>query len=69
MKLFVNSRGTKWQFTLPSTPSWNGMFERMIRSMKKCLKKLLGRSRVDYEQLLTLLAEIQTVIKQLVFLF
>ena len=29
--------------------------------MKTCLKKLSGRSRVDYEQLHTLLAEIQSV--------
>ena len=30
--------------------------------MKRCLKKFIGRSRVDYEQLHMLLAEIQTVI-------
>ena len=37
------------------------MFERMVRSMKRCFKRLLGRSRVDYGQLHTPLAEIQTV--------
>ena len=68
---FVNNRGTKWQFNLPNFSWWGGMFERMIRSMKRCLRKLLGRSGVDYEQLHTLLAEIQTVIKNrpLTFLY
>ena len=39
--------------------------------MKRCLRKLLGRSRVDYEQLLTLLPELQTIIdnKPLTFLY
>ena len=47
------------------------MFEGMIRSMKKCLKKLLGRSKVGYEQLQTLLAEIQTLLnnRPLTFLY
>ena len=47
------------------------MFEQMIRSIKRCLKKLLGWSRVDYELLETLLAEIQTVInnRPLTFLY
>ena len=33
----------------------------MIRSMKRCLKKLLQQSRIDYEQLYTLLVGIQTI--------
>ena len=41
---FVNNRGTKWQFKLPSAHWWGGMFERMIQSMKRCLRKLLGQS-------------------------
>ena len=45
------------------------MFEQMIRSIKRCLKKLLGWSRVDYEQLETLLAEIQTVINNRPFFY
>ena len=68
---FVNNRGTKCQFNLASAPWWVGMFERMMRSMKRCLRELLGRSRVDYEQLLTLLSEIQTIInnRPLTFLY
>ena len=44
----------------------SGMSEQMIPSMKRCLKKLLGQSRVYYE-----LAKIQTVInnRPLTFLY
>ena len=43
----------------------------MIRSMKRCLRKLLGWPRVDYEQLHMLLAEIRTIINNgpLTFLY
>ena len=59
---YVSSKGIKWKFNLPASPWWGGMFERMIRSTKRCLKKLLYKSRVTYEELLTLLAEIKLVI-------
>ena len=42
----------------PSALWWGGMFERMMRPMKRCLKKSLGRCRIDYEQLHTLLVEV-----------
>ena len=58
----TQSFGTKWQFHLPNVPWWGGIFERMIRYIKRCLKKLLGWSRVNYEELHILLAEMQTVL-------
>ena len=45
------------------------MFKRMTRSIKSCLKKLLGQSRIDYKQLYTLLAELDTVISNSPLLF
>ena len=37
-----------------------GFWERLIHSVKKCLRKVIGRE--TYEQLQTLLAEIESVI-------
>eukprot|EP00731_Ephydatia_muelleri_P014348 Em0008g68a len=31
-----------WNYNLEKAPWWGGMFERMIRSMKMCLKKTIG---------------------------
>ena len=39
-----------------------GFFEIIIRSVKRCLRKLLNVLKVDYEDLLTILVEIQRVI-------
>ena len=45
------------------------MFKRMTQSIESCLKKLLGQSRIDYKQLYTLLAELDTVISNSPLLF
>ena len=42
--------------------------EQMIQSVKRCLNKQLGQSRTDYEQLHTLLVEIQTVVNSRVLM-
>ena len=43
---------------LPKTPWAGGFFERLIKSVKRCLRKLLNVLKVDYEDLLTILVEI-----------
>ena len=39
-----------------------GFFERMIRSLKRCLKKVLRNARLTYEELLTVITEIELVL-------
>ena len=34
------------------------MFERMIRSTKRCLKKSIGKARLTYDELVTTLTEV-----------
>ena len=34
----------KWQFNVPKAPWWGGVFERLIRSTKRCLKKTIGQA-------------------------
>ncbi|XP_057297390.1 uncharacterized protein LOC130627797 [Hydractinia symbiolongicarpus] len=68
---FSSNRGIKWHFNLEAAPWWGGMFERLVRSVKRCLKKTLHNTRLSYEELLTVLAEIQAVInnRPLTFLY
>ena len=49
----------EWQFKLERVPWWGGMFERMGASVKDCLQKTLGNARLSYEELLTVLAEVE----------
>ena len=56
------SKGVKWEFIVEKAPWQGGFYERMIQNTKRCLKKTLGRSSMDFESLRTLLVEIETTI-------
>ena len=38
------------------------MFERMIRSMKMCLKKAIGGARLSYDELLTVITQVEATL-------
>lgn len=45
-----------------ASPWWGGFFERLVRSFKRCLKKTLRTARVTYEELSTILIEMEGVL-------
>ena len=59
---FMGYLRIKWIFLLETSLWWGGFYERMVRSIKNTLKKKVGVSLLDYEQLNTVLAEIENVI-------
>ena len=62
MKRFLTNKGTSWKHIVERA-SWYGCtWERMVKSVKNCLKKNLGHSLLNLIELRTLLAEIQAVI-------
>ena len=52
----------EWTFNVERAPWWGGMFERLVRSTKRCLRKIVGKAKLSYEELLTTLTEIEMVI-------
>lgn len=54
--------GTKWCFNIEKAPWWGGMFERLIRSAKRCLKKMIGRARLTFDELLTMVTEVEAIL-------
>ena len=52
----------KWTFNIPKAPWWGGVFERLVRSVKRCLKKMLSHARLSYDELLTALVEVEMVL-------
>ena len=58
----LNGVGVTWKFNVERAPWWGGAFERMVRSTKRCLKKLIGRSHISLDELTTALAEIEAVL-------
>ena len=58
---FASSRGILWHLNVAAAPWWGGFFERMVRSVKRILRKILKTARLSYEEVLTILAEIEVV--------
>ena len=51
-----------WSFIVEKAPWWGGFWERLVQSVKRPLKKVLGRSTLNFEELRTILVEIESVI-------
>ncbi|RWR99183.1 uncharacterized protein B4U79_02665, partial [Dinothrombium tinctorium] len=59
---FLIDKGIKWKFIVERAPWWGGFWERMVRSVKTVLKKCLGKASLSFEEICTLLAEIEAIL-------
>lgn len=62
VKSFMSRSNVHQRFILPASPWWGGFYERLVRSVKTSLKKILKRALVTFEELQTILCEIESVI-------
>ena len=59
---FLNSKKIKWKFILQKSPSHCRFYERMVQSVKRNLRKTLKNAQLNYEELITVLTEVEAVI-------
>uniref|UniRef100_A0A1X7TV90 DUF5641 domain-containing protein n=1 Tax=Amphimedon queenslandica TaxID=400682 RepID=A0A1X7TV90_AMPQE len=59
---FLSGVQVKWNFNIERAPRWGGFFERMIQLLKRCLKKMVGHSKLMYEELLTEVTEVELIL-------
>ena len=59
---FVEDNKITWLFYLEKSPWWGGFIERMVQSVKSVLKKILYRSLLSYDELITLLKQIESIV-------
>ena len=59
---YLTENGVMWKFIVEKAPWWGGFWERMIRTVKSCLKKTIGRATLTQEELCTILVEIEAVV-------
>ena len=52
----------KWTCNLEKAPWWGGVFERLVRSVKRCLKKTISGAKLTYEELLTVVIEVEMIL-------
>ena len=60
LKNFLSSNDINWKYIL--SPWWGEFYERLIRIVKSTLRKVLGKSRLNYEELSTIITEVEGVI-------
>ena len=56
------SGGIKWSYSVERFPWWGGFFERLVKSVTRCLKTTLGTAQLGYEELLTVLVQVEGVL-------
>ena len=59
---FLASKKINWHFILQKSPSHGGFYERMVQSVKRNLRKTLKNAQLNYEELTTVLAEVEAII-------
>ena len=62
LKNFLSSNDINWKYILPLSPWWGGFYENLIRIVKSTLRKVFGKSRLNYEELSTIITEVEGVI-------
>jgi transposase InsO family protein len=59
VRALSRDRGIVWRFSTPLAPWTGGVWERLVRSVKRCLRKVLGSSCLVFEELATVLVEVE----------
>jgi len=59
---YFMTKGVQWRFIPELSPFQGGFWERMVRSTKRCLTKIIGRALLSYDELATIITEIEGVI-------
>lgn len=52
----------KWKFIAERAAWWGGFWERMVQTVKRSLRNVLGRNKFSFEELTTMLHEVEAVV-------
>lgn len=59
---YFSNHQIRWKYIVERAAWWGGFWERLVRSVKVSLRKVLGRSSLNFEELTTVLTEVEAVI-------
>ena len=62
IKRFISNLGIKWKFILERSSWWGEFYERLVALVKSCIKKLISRARLSFEELNTVIVEVERVL-------
>ncbi|XP_017468972.1 PREDICTED: uncharacterized protein LOC108360974 [Rhagoletis zephyria] len=58
----LSVKGTEWRFMTPAAPHQGGIYEAAVKSMKHHLVRVIGLRVLPFEQLRTLLAQVEAIL-------
>ena len=56
---FLAQQQITWQFNLSRSPWWGGLYERLIKEVKRTLYKTMGRTHLEYAQVEAVVMDIE----------
>ena len=59
---YLANNGVTWTFIVDKAPWWGGFWERLVQTVKRPFKKVIGRSCLSFEELSTILTEVECVV-------
>ena len=59
---YLSNIRVEWKFIIDRAPWWGGFWERMVKSVKRCLRKCIGWTSLNFDELNTLVVEVESVI-------
>ena len=58
----MEGRSFQWKFIVEKAPLQGGIFERLVKAVKRCLRKVIGRHTLTYDELQTLTTEVEATL-------
>ncbi|GFX77616.1 integrase catalytic domain-containing protein [Trichonephila clavipes] len=63
MDFYINAdKGIHWKFIVERVPWWGGFYERLVKTKKDPLRKILDRALLTFEELSTILSEVEVIV-------
>ncbi|GFU29127.1 integrase catalytic domain-containing protein [Trichonephila clavipes] len=63
MDFYVTAdKGIHWKFIVERVPWWGGFYERLVKTKKDPLRKILGRALLTFEELSVILSEVEVIV-------
>ncbi|GFX14096.1 hypothetical protein TNCV_613011 [Trichonephila clavipes] len=59
---FISTEGIEWKFIPPRAPSFGGLWEASVKSLKYHLKRVVSGSNLTYEEFLTVCIQIEGIL-------
>ena len=59
---FLRLHDISWEFILQKSPWWGGFYEKLVGITKMLLKKVVGKAKLTYDELVTVIYEVENSI-------